>query len=266
MKNFRSKLFASYFLFLLIIFTSIIKLHEPAKAETKKTIWAYSQIENPDSLKEPVKLSIMNAISKLPIITAKCLAGENADKIPLRLWHSITDLSSQTKVTFSKEEYKAIFKTTKGKTNKLKITSLQMEMSLRAEFWNALLATKSINYQVHQSHITNLNLMYGSEKRISEFLSSCRARSLGINPQKKQDNVITRLFTCNAKEDITVKINTSGTKPTVYLSYKNDKDVKLNSSLETQGIIYKNPNYKLYLQQNKAILESKAKKLTCRSK
>jgi hypothetical protein len=266
MRNFPSRPLPIYFLFLLIIFTSIIKSHEPAKAETKKTIWSYSQIENPDSLNEPIKLSIMNAITKLPIITAKCFAGENAAKIPLRLWHSITDLSSQTKVTFSKEEYKATFKTIKGKTNKLNITPLQMKMSLRDDFWNALLATKSMNYQVHQSHTTNLNLMYGSEKRISEFLSSCRARSLGINPQKKQDNVITRLFTCNAKETITVKINMSGTKPTVYLSYKDDKDVKLNSSLETQGIIYKNSTYKLYLQQNKATLESKAETLTCRSK
>ena len=138
-----------------------------------------------------------------------------------------------------------------------------INIRVTAPLWNALMGMKGLTIAVDNSNLINFNLVRGSEQRVSNFLQSCRAKSLAISRNQDAEKNILRQYYCKDGSILKVKLIASGTQPTARLTHNDAEDIALNPEVSAKGIIYQNDSYKLEMRGFEATLKNRGDVLTC---
>ncbi|GJM03646.1 MAG: hypothetical protein DHS20C08_21470 [Rhodomicrobium sp.] len=280
--QFNSYTFGLLLLSLIALPLSFINAAKHAPKDDKATLlWSYTQFDEPKTGDEPARLTIGLAATKRPLIQASCYLGKRASAIPLTLFTESTKPDSKDAekepipLTFSVGNYEQTYSgklaandgskamNGDGESKNPHAIAINIKVPLTAEFWNALMATKGLTFQIPGQAAKRFTLVRGSEKRIDSFLANCRSRSVGINPVAMNDTIITRVYRCEDGNRLTVAINVTGTTPSLTYSYKDANEKPLKAEVASTGLLYRDANTSLIMSGETAKLKRGEKQLSC---
>lgn len=253
---------------MIIILVGSQKIANPAIADQSKTtpLWVFSKFKEAKTPAELNRLTIGLPQSTDHLLSTECKLAEAKPDLPVSVY--VKGLKNSDSTSVQVKFYRGQFEQTlSGRIITPAINNaaakILIDIPTKAPLWNALLALKGMTMQVTGTKPITFNLVRGSQQRVSNFLQSCRSKSIALNTNKDAEKTVTRKYFCKDGSILNVKLIVSGTIPFARLTHNDAEDVLLDPSVSASGIIYQNQNYKLEMRGFEAILKTNEEQLTC---